>query len=58
MTATASLLTPFTYLQIVWATAFGFIVFGQYPDGWSAVGIAVIGASGLLLAFQERSRQR
>ena len=58
MTATASLLTPFTYLQIVWATAFGFFVFGQYPDGWSAVGIAVIGSSGLLLAFQERSRAR
>src|SRR5439155_14525117 len=57
MAATASLLTPFTYLQIVWATAFGFIVFGQYPDGWSAVGVAVIAVICLIVAFQASARQ-
>jgi drug/metabolite transporter (DMT)-like permease len=31
--APASLLAPFTYLQIVWATAFGLVIFGQHPDG-------------------------
>ena len=30
--APASLLTPFTYLQILWATAFGYLMFGQHPD--------------------------
>ena len=54
--APASLLTPFTYLQMLWATAFGYLVFGQLPDGWSAVGMAVIVASGLLLAWTERRR--
>ena len=39
--APASQLTPFIYLQIVWATAFGFLVFGQHPDGWSAVGMTI-----------------
>jgi len=58
MLAPAALLTPFTYLQIVWATAFGYVVFGQHPDGWSAVGMAVIGGSGLLLALHERRRAR
>ena len=54
--APASLLTPFTYLQMIWATLFGFLVFGQLPDGWSAAGMAIIVASGLMLALQERRR--
>ena len=55
--APASLLTPFTYLQITWATMYGFVVFGQLPDGWSFVGMAIIVCSGLLLALQERRRR-
>jgi drug/metabolite transporter (DMT)-like permease len=55
--APASLLGPFSYLQIIWATMYGFLLFGQLPDRWSAAGMAVIVASGLLLAVQER-RQR
>ena len=58
LTAPATVLTPFTYLQIVWATAFGFIVFDQHPDGWSALGMAIIGLSGLSLALHERRRIR
>jgi len=56
--APASLLTPFTYLQIVWATAFGLVVFGQHPDGWSAVGMGIVALSGLSLALHERRRVR
>ena len=56
--APASLLTPFTYLQMIWATLFGYVVFGQLPDGWSAVGMAIIVGSGLMLALQERRRAR
>jgi drug/metabolite transporter (DMT)-like permease len=54
----ASQLTPFTYLQMIWATLFGWLVFGQLPDGWSTVGMAIIVGSGLLLALQERRRAR
>src|SRR5204862_2959417 len=54
LTAPASLLTPYTYLQIVWATGFGLIVFGQHPDGWSVVGMAVIALPGLSLALPQR----
>jgi drug/metabolite transporter (DMT)-like permease len=54
----ASLLTPFTYLQMIWATLFGWLVFAQLPDGWSAVGMAIIVGSGLMLALQERRRAR
>jgi drug/metabolite transporter (DMT)-like permease len=54
--APASLLTPFTYLQMIWATLYGFAVFGQLPDRWSALGMTVIVASGLWLALQGRAR--
>ena len=56
--APASLLTPFTYLQILWATAFGYFMFGQHPDGLSALGMAVVVASGVALALRERRRMR
>ena len=56
--APASLLTPFTYLQMLWATLFGYVVFGQLPDGWSAVGMAIILGSGVALALLERRRAR
>lgn len=56
--APAALLAPFTYLQIVWATLFGLLLFGQHPDGFSAAGMAVIAASGVVLALWERRRAR
>jgi drug/metabolite transporter (DMT)-like permease len=56
--APASLLAPFSYLQILWATAAGFLVFDHLPDGWSFAGMGVIVASGIALAFQERWRAR
>ena len=54
--APASMLTPFTYLQMIWATLYGFAIFGQLPDRVSALGMAIIVASGLWLALQERVR--
>ena len=56
--APASLLSPFTYLQIIWATAFGWLAFGQHPDAASALGMTVVIASGVALALWERSRAR
>jgi drug/metabolite transporter (DMT)-like permease len=56
--APASLLTPFTYLQILWATAFGYAIFDQHPDRLSALGMAIIVASGVWLAWWERRRAR
>ena len=54
--APASMLTPFTYLQMIWATLYGFAIFGQLPDRGSAFGMAIIVASGIWLALQERVR--
>jgi drug/metabolite transporter (DMT)-like permease len=52
--APAASLMPFTYLQLVWATLYGWLVFGHLPDGISLAGMAVIVAGGLALALQER----
>lgn len=52
--APASLLAPFTYIHIVWATIWGWIVFDHLPDHWSGVGMAIIVASGVGLVLHER----
>ena len=58
MLAPASLLTPFSYLQMVRATLLGYLVSGQLPDRRSGVGMVIIVASGVLLAVLERRRAR
>ncbi len=52
--APASTLSPFLYVQLIFATALGWLVFGQLPDGWALAGMAVIAASGLWIALGER----
>jgi drug/metabolite transporter (DMT)-like permease len=52
--APASMLAPFMYLQIIWATLAGFLVFSQLPDGLSVLGMGVIVASGVTLVLHER----
>jgi drug/metabolite transporter (DMT)-like permease len=54
--AEASVLTPFVYFQVVSATLMGSIVFGQLPDGLTIVGIAIICASGIGIAYVEHRR--
>jgi S-adenosylmethionine uptake transporter len=56
--APASLIQPFRYLQIVGATVFGLIVFGDFPDLWTWVGTAVIIASGASFYGGEARRRR
>jgi drug/metabolite transporter (DMT)-like permease len=52
--AAASLLAPFQYVQIVWATAYGYLLFGHFPDNWTFGGASLIIASGLYVWLRER----
>lgn len=52
--APASLIAPFTYIQMLWATLYGYLVFGQLPDRLSALGMAIIVVSGVALVVHER----
>jgi drug/metabolite transporter (DMT)-like permease len=54
--APASVLAPFTFTQLVWATGLGYLVFGDLPDGATLLGALVIVASGLYVFYRERRR--
>jgi drug/metabolite transporter (DMT)-like permease len=54
--ANASAIAPFSYVQLLWATGLGYLVFASLPDAWTALGAAVIAASGLYTAYRERVR--
>ena len=52
--ARATVLAPFSYLQLVWAIVLGWLVFSELPDRWVLIGSAVIVASGIYIAQRER----
>ena len=52
--APASVLAPLQYLEIVSATIFGWLVFGDLPDALKWLGIAIIIGSGLYIIWRER----
>jgi len=53
--APASRIAPFGYVEIVSATALGYFVFGDFPDVWAFVGIAIIVIAGALVSYRPRS---
>ncbi len=51
--ALAVSVAPIQYSLILWATFYGFVVFGQFPDLWTWVGTALIVATGLYTLRRE-----
>ncbi len=49
--ASAATLAPFTYAQIIFAGVVGFLAFGHVPDLGAILGMAIIIASGLCMAW-------
>lgn len=52
--APASVVAPFSYSSLVWAAAFGFVIWGDWPDLWTWAGAALIIGSGLYIFHRER----
>lgn len=52
--APASLLAPVTYLQLIWALLLGWLLFDNTPDTTSLLGMGIVAASGLMIAFKSR----
>jgi drug/metabolite transporter (DMT)-like permease len=52
----ASLIAPFSYVQLIWAGSLGYLVFGSVPDAWTVTGAGIIALSGLYTAYRERVR--
>ncbi|RMD89237.1 MAG: DMT family transporter, partial [Alphaproteobacteria bacterium] len=51
--AEAAVVAPMQYSQILWATVYGALLFGERPDRQTVAGAAVIIASGLYIVFRE-----
>lgn len=51
--ADASTLAPFSYLQLLIVAALAWIVFGETPDGYTALGAAIVIGASLYIARRE-----
>ena len=58
--ADASVLAPFSYLQLVIVAVLAWIAFGESPDAWTAAGAAIVIGASLYIARREArlARQR
>ena len=52
-----SLVAPFAYTEIVWATLLGLMFFDDFPDLFTFLGTAIIIASGVYVVGRERKTQ-
>jgi len=56
--APASVVAPFSYSSLLWATAYGYLLFGDIPDAWTLSGAALIIGSGLYIFHREQTLKR
>ncbi|MBL8906859.1 MAG: DMT family transporter [Rhizobiales bacterium] len=54
--AEASTLAPFSYTEIIMAVIGGWWFFGDFPDKWTFVGVAILIASAIYMSHRERLR--
>ncbi|WP_246139503.1 DMT family transporter [Falsiphaeobacter marinintestinus] len=54
--APASTVAPVVYVQVLYATAVGYLVFNNLPTVWTALGTGIIIASGIYIWQRERVR--
>ncbi|MDZ4094709.1 MAG: DMT family transporter [Paracoccaceae bacterium] len=51
--AEASVIAPFGYVGLIFASFWGIVLYDEYPDGWTIVGALVIVAAGLYVWHRE-----
>ena len=54
--APTPLLAPLAYVEIISATLLGYFIFADLPDRMTWIGIAIIVASGIVIAWREKVR--
>lgn len=55
--APASFLSPFLYVQLIWATLLGALIFGHWPDTLALTGMAIIALSGGALGWNQSRKK-
>jgi drug/metabolite transporter (DMT)-like permease len=53
----ASFVAPFEYSAMIWAVTFGLILFNDFPDRYTWIGMAIVVLAGLYLMEQDRKRR-
>jgi drug/metabolite transporter (DMT)-like permease len=56
--AAPATVAPFSYVGLIWATLYGFLLFGNLPDGWTVLGALIIAGSGLYIIYREQVAKR
>lgn len=46
--------SPFRYSGLIWALILGILVFGDFPDGWTMLGISIVVSTGIFTFYRER----
>lgn len=56
--ADTTLVLPFDFLKLVWASIFGYLLFAEVPSLWAWIGGMIISASAFYIAYRERIRSQ
>ena len=56
--AEAGSIAPFSYVSLIYATIWGAIFFGTYPDFWTILGALTIASSGIFVWYRESLRTK
>ena len=56
--ASIGVLAPFQYVEIIGATALGLLIFGDFPDAITWLGISIIVGSGIYVFHREAKLSR
>ena len=54
--AEASLLAPLAYTEMITATLLGLIFFGDFPDRWTFLGVAILISCAIYISVRERNQ--
>jgi drug/metabolite transporter (DMT)-like permease len=53
----AAVIATLGYVELIGTTILGYLIFSNFPDGWTWVGAGIIIASGIYIAMRERVRR-
>ncbi len=56
--APVGVVAPFDYIQLIWATGLGFLIWGELPRATTLAGALVVAASGVYILRRELLRRR
>lgn len=57
-TTQAVVVAPVQYSLLLWGTMYGFLIFGQLPDGWTLLGALILVATGVYTIRRESAAQQ